>query len=73
MIDLVKIKGGIMIGKRKCENCSWYQALDTFGLCTKEDGRVDSDPGFRCKHWSGIKYDRRYHKKILKNEINRLG
>jgi len=55
-----------MIGKKRCENCGWYQALDTFGICGRVDGRVDADPGFRCKHWIGIKYVRQKNKKMLK-------
>ncbi len=52
-----------MISKKKCENCAWYQPLDTFGICEREDGKVDSDPGFSCKYWRGIKYDRVVQKK----------
>ena len=54
-----------MIGKKKCENCGWYQPLDTFGICEREDGRVDPDPGFHCKYWCGIKYDRRDNRKMI--------
>jgi len=39
-----------MIGKKNCEGCSWYQPLDTFGICDLDDGRVNADPGGSCKH-----------------------
>ena len=55
-----------MIKKKGCENCAWYQPLDTFGLCEREDGRVNADPRFHCKFWCGIKYDRRNNKKMLR-------
>jgi len=47
-----------MINKKRCENCGWYQGLDDMGICEREDGRVNPDPGFSCKFWKGIKYNR---------------
>lgn len=58
-----------MIGKKNCENCLWYQSLDTFGLCGRDDGRVNADPGGSCKYWKGIKYDRVEQKKQTQFEI----
>ena len=58
-----------MIGKKNCEGCSWYQPLDTFGICDLDDGRVNADPGGSCKHWSDIKYNRTEYKKQTKFEL----